>query len=304
MDEATYRAAGPVPAKIGAWEGYYINLDRSPDRRARVEQQLRDLGLSDRYQRLPAVDGRTLSRRAPVKPGEAGIYESHLLLLEKIAASDRPAHVMEDDALLSDLTAPVVDEAIGRGVLDEYDIVFTETYTGESISGIRAFRSAYQEATASGPIVSPDQVKVLDLATAYLAGATSYVISPRGARKLAPVLRQEWERGPNGELDLVMRHFIRKGEWRAGCFFPFVTTMDMESAWLSFADRNDNRDRAMLQRLVRYSFFVQRDMAGHAIPLLDRTLSRLPPVVADEASDLYARVVAYWVNEPAEPGKA
>jgi GR25 family glycosyltransferase involved in LPS biosynthesis len=302
------QAAGSQPGRNGTvvatWDGYYINLDRSPDRRARVETQLQGLGLSERYRRFPAVDGRGLNRRTSVRPGEAGIYNSHLLLLEKIAASSRPAHVMEDDALLSDLTAPVIDEAIRRRILEEYDVVFTETYTGESISGIRAFRDAYGEALAGGPIVSSDRIKVLDLATAYLGGTTSYVISPRGARKLAPALRQEWERGPNGELDLVMRHFIRTGEWRAGCFFPFVTAMDMDSAWMSFADRNDNRDRAMLQRLVRYSFFVRRDMAGQAVPLLDRTLSRLPPAMTDDASDFYARVVAYWVNEPSEPGKA
>jgi hypothetical protein len=37
--------------------GRYINLDRSPERRAVLETMLNGLGVADRYQRFAAVDG-------------------------------------------------------------------------------------------------------------------------------------------------------------------------------------------------------------------------------------------------------
>jgi hypothetical protein len=45
------------------YHGLYINLDRSPERRRNMEDQLAACGLSDIYARFPAVDGKTVPFR-------------------------------------------------------------------------------------------------------------------------------------------------------------------------------------------------------------------------------------------------
>ena len=93
-----------------------INLDRAPDRLARIDAQLQRLKLP--YTRLAAVDAKVLTpaqksaldepafRRkhgmTPV-PGELGCYLSHVEVMRSFLASDAEfALVLEDDVLLQD----------------------------------------------------------------------------------------------------------------------------------------------------------------------------------------------------------
>jgi glycosyl transferase family 25 len=100
---------------------WVINLDRAPERLARITQQLQRLQLP--FTRLPAVDARAFTpaqaalldeaayRRkhgmTPV-PGELGCYLSHVEVMRAFLASDaRAALVLEDDVKLHD-TLPAV----------------------------------------------------------------------------------------------------------------------------------------------------------------------------------------------------
>ncbi len=90
-----------------------INLDRSPERLAEFHAEAAHCGLA--FERLPAVDGRTLKeaeiaalvdpkfRFQPMGPGEIGIFLSHREAWRIAAAGpDRWTAVMEDDVRLAD----------------------------------------------------------------------------------------------------------------------------------------------------------------------------------------------------------
>jgi glycosyl transferase family 25 len=105
---------------------WVINLDRAPERLARIRAQLENLGLP--WTRLSAVDARALTdtqRAALDEPayrrkhgktpawGELGCYLSHVEVMRRFLTSDAEfALVLEDDALLRD-TLP----AVLRGLL-------------------------------------------------------------------------------------------------------------------------------------------------------------------------------------------
>ena len=286
------------PASAGRhWNGYYINLDRSPERRRRTETELARYGLAAHYQRFPAVDGRLLKRSSPVGPGEVGIFRSHLDVLHRVAASDRPAHVIEDDVIFSDLTVPSIDAAVRGVLLRRFDILFHETYVGVTIASIRKYHQTYERATRDGPIVSAEQLQILDLGPSYQGGATSYVIAPRSAGRLAALMEAEWARGPTVPVDSFIKSEAEAGRLRVGCVFPFVTTVDLESSWISDADRDELQGRPLLELLIRYAFFVRRDIPA-ARPVLDRVLGQLPAPEKSDAIELCSRIVEYYLTCP------
>lgn len=104
---------------------WVINLDRAPDRLARIGAQLRRLGLP--FERLPAIDGRALTaeqraaldaptyrRRHGMEPiaGELGCTLSHVEAIRRFLAGPASfALVLEDDVLLGD-SLPAVLRAL------------------------------------------------------------------------------------------------------------------------------------------------------------------------------------------------
>jgi glycosyl transferase family 25 len=91
---------------------YLINLDRSPERLERMTAILGGLGIE--FERVAAVDGRTLTEEQAIRtppadgmpgltPNEIGCLLSHRRCLERIVAGDEPyAAIFEDDIHLTD----------------------------------------------------------------------------------------------------------------------------------------------------------------------------------------------------------
>lgn len=109
---------------MSRWPTYVINMDDNPDRMARAAAELERLGIT--YQRIPAVNGRSISeeelahvydaranaRRArhPLIGPEIGCYLSHISVWERIAAGSAPGGiVLEDDFAASDSLPAVID---------------------------------------------------------------------------------------------------------------------------------------------------------------------------------------------------
>ena len=107
---------------MDAVQTWVINLDRAPDRLARVREQLDRLQMP--FTRLPAVDARQLTpaQRALLDeatfhrrhgmtplPGELGCYLSHIGVMRHLLASKAEAAlVLEDDVRLHDSLPAVV----------------------------------------------------------------------------------------------------------------------------------------------------------------------------------------------------
>lgn len=102
--------------ELSGVQTWVINLDRAPERWARVSQRMAELGLP--VTRLPAVDARAFSPQQQAQldavafarkhgmtplPGELGCYLSHVEVMRRFAESSAQfALVLEDDVLVTE----------------------------------------------------------------------------------------------------------------------------------------------------------------------------------------------------------
>jgi glycosyl transferase family 25 len=192
--------------RLHAW---VINLDRAPDRLARIRAQLEPLGLP--WTRLAAVDARALTpaqraaldepayRRKHGKtpaPGELGCYLSHVEVMRRFLASEAAfALALEDDVLLRESLPAVLHGLIVHP--DRWDVV--------KLSAVH----------------SGTPVKVLEVAPGHhlavmltrCTGSSAYLMNRRAAevyvRELLP-------------MSLPYDHVFDQG-WRFGLKFRLVT---------------------------------------------------------------------------------
>src|SRR5215467_4599783 len=103
-----------------SYVGYYLNLDRSPERRAEIEAQLVRHGLSVRYQRFPATEGNGLAFPNPhLTDGQIGCFTSHYRVLDANVHSRSYIHIVEDDVVFSKYTNPVITDILSKKYMEK-----------------------------------------------------------------------------------------------------------------------------------------------------------------------------------------
>lgn len=246
------------------YHGAYINLDRSTLRRERMETQLARLKLTDRYSRFSAIDGAALKRAgSKIGPGELGAFFSHMRVLEEAQQRGLPLHVLEDDVLLSEHAGPVIDEAVASGLLERFDIVFTDTLLMPHLGMLKALKAEFDSVIAAQahPLRLAD-LKVIDLAPENFSCLTSYIVGNKSMDRVIALYRAELERGPLKPVDLFLRDCVSDGRLRAGLLFPFVSSFRLdEIAGSTIATGTQIANPSvMVLATLRYLFFVGRDL--------------------------------------------
>jgi hypothetical protein len=246
------------------YAGYYINLDRSASRRASVEGQLRALGLERTYSRFAAVEGRAAAAVAgSITSGEYGCFASHAQLLSAAAVGTRHVHVLEDDVLLSPELLSVMGSLVSRGVLDSFDLIFTDTFVPLDSAHIRCYEQAYRR---HKPLGSQDpllrEVSLIDLKGVYWACTSSYVAGQRSLKRIAALLNDALRAGPSEPVDLYLRRLVNNGELKAAVCLPFLTSIDLALDLDTTISRGAVApDLSRLAcNLVRHSYFVRPDL--------------------------------------------
>jgi len=238
--------------------GYYINLDRSTDRRATMEAQLARHNLADRYCRFAAVDGQTLGDgRAGLSAGELGCFTSHHRLLQQNRDRAEHLHVMEDDVMLSGCAAWVIDQIIASPLIEKHDLLFTDMALPVDFAFCRDARIRYQRQVKRGADGAATKIRFSLLP--YVACTPSYLVNRNSIGLVSDILGQELEQGPTGPLDIVLRGKVAEGRLRAQCLFPFITSLapGRFASTVLRGVRDGLSD--LVVDLVRHSFFVDCD---------------------------------------------
>jgi glycosyl transferase, family 25 len=115
------RLIGPA----GRLAVYLINMDRAENRRMKMEARLTDAGLA--YERVPAIDGQTLTFPIPEfsersyrllhgrrwLPAEVGCYLSHVECAKRLLETQAEyALILEDDVAFGDTMVDAINAAI------------------------------------------------------------------------------------------------------------------------------------------------------------------------------------------------
>ena len=272
--------------------GFYINLDRSAERRARMEEQFSRLGMSD-YQRIAAIDGAALERRASERTaGELGCYRSHIKALEAARDTGANAHILEDDAILS----PLVQQCQGflDKAFDRFDIIFTETFIQLHLSELRFFKRKFDELCRDGGL----EFDVLDISTWTFTCLSSYFVSAATVPKLIAALDKAWEEGPVEAVDETMRSLANAGVFRVGCVFPFISTVGVDELLATTITQRPTHkhDVAILASgLLRQAFYFDADLS-QLRPHLDRIGANIHVSSGDPRLDLLTKVCAFAIT--------
>ncbi len=161
------------------WHGFYINLDTSPDRRKAIEATIARAGLSESYQRFPAVTGADMPATCRLRPGEYGCFRSHHDLLAGLTPDGNFVHVLEDDAVLARTFGPAMQTVLSGGLLEPFDIVFTETMIGSDPPLLRMLKGLFDRGVGKG---KPLSLSLIDLKTLFFAGTSSFFVNPQFPR--------------------------------------------------------------------------------------------------------------------------
>jgi glycosyl transferase family 25 len=225
---------------------WVINLDRAPERLARIGGQLQRLQLP--WTRLPAVDARSLSaeqraaldeatyRRRHGKtslPGELGCYLSHVQVMREFLASDAPfALVLEDDVLLHD-SLPAVLQGLMRQPA-RWDVAkLSAVHSGTPVPYLQ---------------VAPGHQLAVMLTKC--TGSSAYVMNRRAAERYAAGLLP---------MHLPYDHVFDQG-WRFGLKFRLVTPTpcghDEQIASTIVAAPGTGRKFPWTKRLSTYAYRI------------------------------------------------
>ena len=246
--------------------GFYINLDRSLQRKEEIANQLKQLQLLSQYSHFPAADGNVLNlERCSIRSGEIGCFTSHYLLLEKHLNQKHHLHIIEDHVILSRATKPTLQTLLNSNLLDNFDMIFTDFCLPFDLFSIRQFKTLFDssvEKDESGRITSVKHFSVIDIRESYMNSTSSFLVHKNAIAKLYNILQQEMKIGLRKPIDLILRDKIREGLIRAACILPFITSIRLDHIFdTTISDRYECNLSVLASQLMRHSFFVECDWA-------------------------------------------
>lgn len=277
-------------------EGVYINLDRSTERRASMEDQLSQIDPGYPVHRLAAVDGSKRSDcPAGLRPAQYGCWLSHLQALRQSASADLHLHVMEDDALLSSAlpALPGAIEALEAGSGGNWDVLYLDATLVE----IPDMHQMFEWAEASRSKSTVQVRRIPPEFTVY--GMHSYVVNSRRKRLVHDFLERHL--ATQKPIDNVMAYGIQRGHLQAYLTSPFITSAADQSLVRTVGESGDDRFVAWLvfRRLCAW------DLAEEELSFLESKLPALMRGAGRNAAvlgSLLAYRTARWPNQNFPPG--
>jgi GR25 family glycosyltransferase involved in LPS biosynthesis len=236
------------------YQGFFINLDRSEDRRQSLIGRLATSGAAARYQRFPGVDGRAcpVPDGILLSPGEMGCWQSHLGLLNANRHSNCHLHVIEDDIVFAKGAVGVFDDLLryADAQIKDWDLIFTDIFVpvnSEFFFRLRDKLSLHRKTGAVG---------FLDLYGVDFASLCSYFVNRRSIGKLADLLDGKWTERQG--VDVYLRTLTNQKQIKAFVIVPFLTSLAPDGQQSEIRDTDDLSRQVW--SIYRRAFFKDADI--------------------------------------------
>jgi hypothetical protein len=184
--------------------------------------------------------------------------------LEMLRPRRTPAHILEDDALLSRHMSPAIEGALAAGVFERFDILFTDILAPPHLGMLKGLKSIFDalEMPPPRPLGFAD-LQVIDLAGQNFSCLTSYMVGPKAIDRLLALYAGELRNGPGMPVDLFVRDCVGAGKLRAAFLFPFVTSFRLEEIAASTiaGGKLGANPSVIVLAVLRYLFFADRDIS-------------------------------------------
>jgi GR25 family glycosyltransferase involved in LPS biosynthesis len=277
---------------IMSYQGFYINLDRSIDRRTHIESEIARCGLQHRYRRFPAAEGNVLDFPNPhLKEGEIGCFTSHYLALKNNLHSTDHFHIVEDDVVFSRILEPTIEEIISLKAFSDYDILFTATFVPLHNGVYNRLKKRYEWLANQSKSAGRPVVCILE---DYYVSTTSYIVKPPAIKKIVEIYEETLTKRAKSPVDLYIRQKANQQALRVGCLFPFITSLRIHELPSTIGRKDAVTEMANI--LGANLFFVERELDD-----LLETAERLLPKVDDTHVDLLTLLLRYSISWGVDP---
>jgi GR25 family glycosyltransferase involved in LPS biosynthesis len=229
---------------VRPWQGYFINFDRSAERRASMEKQLGQAGLSSLYEPFSALDdapaaASKLTRR------EIGRVRSHHAVLSAATADASFVHVVEDNVVFSRHLPMALSASIARGAFDAFDVVHLDAIISPNDhTAVEQLKLAFNAGR---------ELRLIEVKNRRFLAASSYLVNQRSLPKVCEALAAETGgNGPARALDLFYLEESQQGRVRAAVLFPYLTSVAAAPASAAAIPQ--------VEDALRYAFFADFDL--------------------------------------------
>lgn len=285
------------------YTGFYINLDQRTDRRLAIENELIRTHLNHAYTRFPAIDGKALKKsqldlsKSTLSEAQCGCFISHYLLLKENLDQQRHLHVIEDDTQFGPATENGLRMAIDKGWLQNYDIVFTDTYIPIRAEVLQSYKALFDQCIQRDGQGNITHVSfgVANLKHKVFATTNSFLINRQSIRKLHDIYSAAIAKGLDTPIDLFIRELCNQSSIAVGVIFPFITSIHIDNALETSIDASERSTTSLAEFIARQSFFIGCNWE-RCTRYIQEFLP-LPPVELDKHRLLLKHVLAHVAAE-------
>lgn len=120
----------------------------------------------------------------------------------------------------------------------------------------------------------------MELNQVFFAAFQSLVVGEKSIDRVTALYRQELANGPKTPVDIFIKNAVLKGQLRAVCVFPFVTSLRLEdhmNSTIAAEGERSSEPSIMVMAVLRYLFFLGRDLSYAEAHLNAALKARTPP---------------------------
>jgi GR25 family glycosyltransferase involved in LPS biosynthesis len=205
-------------------EVFYINQNKSIDRRKTIESLISQFDLQGIVNRFEALDGEFQSGN--LTKGEIGCFRSHEYLIKEINTNNRL--ILEDDVVFnSDLF--LLMGTFEKLLNEQFDILFFSTHIPYfNLIIMKQMLDLFDHMSSN-----PDKYSILDAKHLYRAGTMGYAVAGHAKGKIISEINSVTASGYNMAIDTLYFKMIQENKIKAGLVFPFPIACSVQPTQLN-----------------------------------------------------------------------